>query len=236
MFGGYFEYYFGYIWILIPGILLGLWAQMKVNGAYSKYSRVENKRGITGAQTAKYILDAYGLNIPIERINGHLTDHYDPSAKVLRLSNNVYNGTDVAALGIAAHEVGHAIQHDRSYAPLTLRNSFYPLCAIGNQFGPMLVLIGIVIGGAGSISQYLMMGGIILFSFAVLFSLITLPVEFDASNRAIKILDKGGFLDSEELYGARKVLNAAALTYVAAAVTAVLSLLRLLMLANRRRD
>ena len=214
---GYFEYYFGYIWILIPGIILGFWAQMKVKSTYAKYSRMENK-----------------------------TDHYDPSARVLRLSSGVYDGTDVAALGVAAHEVGHAIQHDRGYAPLSIRNGFYPLCAIGDQFGPYLVLIGIMIGGAGSFSYYIMMAGIILFAFAVFFSLVTLPVEFDASNRAIKILDKGGFLDSEELEGgfldseeldgAKKVLSAAALTYVAAAVTAILTLLRLLMLAQRRRD
>lgn len=236
MIEGYLEYYFGYIWILIPGLILGFWAQAKVKGTYAKYSRIENRRGITGEQTAKHILNAYGINIPIERINGNLTDHYDPSSKVLRLSSGVYNGTDVAALGIAAHEVGHAIQHDRGYAPLTLRNGFYPLCAIGDQFGPFLVLAGILIGGAGSISHIVMMAGIILFAFAVFFSLVTLPVEFDASNRAIKILDKGGFLDSEELEGAKKVLKAAALTYVAAAVTSVLSLIRLLLIANRRRD
>lgn len=236
MIEGYLEYYFGYIWILIPGLILGFWAQAKVKGTYAKYSRIENRRGITGEQTAKHILNAYGINIPIERINGNLTDHYDPSSKVLRLSSGVYNGTDVAALGIAAHEVGHAIQHDRGYAPLTLRNGFYPLCAIGDQFGPFLVLAGILIGGTGSISHIVMMAGIILFAFAVFFSLVTLPVEFDASNRAIKILDKGGFLDSEELEGAKKVLKAAALTYVAAAVTSVLSLIRLLLIANRRRD
>lgn len=234
---GYFEYMFSYIWILIPGLLLGFWAQLKVQGAYSKYSRMQNKRGITGARAAHYILEAYNLShIPVERINGHLTDHYDPSNKVLRLSESVYNGTDVAALGVAAHEVGHAIQHDRGYVPLTLRNSFYPLCAIGNQFGPYMVLIGIMISGAGSFSTLLMSVGIILFAFAVFFSLITLPVEFDASNRAIKILNRGGFLDSEELHGAKKVLDAAALTYVAAAVSSVLSLLRLVLIANRNRE
>ena len=148
----------------------------------------------------------------------------------------VYIGMDVAALGIAAVEVGHAIQHDRGYTPLTLRNGFYPLCAIGDHFGPFLVLAGLLIGGAGSFSQTIMLIGIILFAIAVFFSLITLPVEFDASNRAIKILDKGGFLDSEELDGAKKVLKAAALTYVAAAVTSVLSLIRLILIANRRRD
>lgn len=236
MIGGYLEYYFGYIWILIPGLILGFWAQAKVKGTYSKYSKVQNRRGITGEQTAKHILNAYGIDIPVERINGSLTDHYDPRAKVLHLSSGVYSGTDVAALGIAAHEVGHAIQHDRGYTPLTLRNGFYPLCAIGDQFGPFLVLAGILIGGAGSFSQTIMLIGIILFAFAVFFSLITLPVEFDASNRAIKILDKGGFLDSEELDGAKKVLKAAALTYVAAAVTSVLSLIRLILIANRRRD
>jgi len=223
-----------YIWILIPGLLLGFWAQIKVNGTYSKYSGIKNKRGITGAETAKYILKAYNINIPVEKIGGKLTDHYDPRAKVLRLSYGVYEGTDVAALGIAAHEVGHAIQHDKGYAPLILRNGFYPLCALGDRLGPYLVLIGILIGGAGYFSHAVMMAGIILFSFAVFFSLVTLPVEFDASNRAVKILDNGGFLDSEELDGAKKVLNAAALTYVAAAVTSVLTLLRLILLSRRR--
>ena len=235
----FFEYQFAYIWILIPGILLGLWAQLKVQGTYAKYSKLRNRRGITGAQTAKYILEGYGLNIPIERVSGKLTDHYDPSNKVLRLSEGVYNGTDVAALGVAAHEVGHAIQHDRGYSPLQVRNGFYPLCAIGDQFGPYLVLIGIMMGMGGSsssISYYIMMAGILLFSFAVFFSLVTLPVEFNASSRAIKILDKGGFLDKEELYGAKKVLDAAALTYVAAAVSSILTLLRLLLIAQRRRD
>ena len=236
MIGGYLEYYFGYIWILIPGLILGFWAQAKVKGTYAKYSRVQNRRGITGEQTAKHILSAYGIDIPVERINGSLTDHYDPRAKVLRLSSGVYSGTDVAALGIAAHEVGHAIQHDRGYTPLTLRNGFYPLCAIGDQFGPFLVLAGILIGGAGSFSQIIMTAGIILFAFEVFFSLITLPIEFDASNRVIKILDKGGFLDSEEIDGAKKVLKAAALTYVAASVISVLSIIRLILIANRRRD
>lgn len=234
---GYFQYMFGYWWILIPGILLGVIAQAMIKGTYTKYSKVPNKKGITGAETARYILKAYNINnVPVEMVSGHLTDHYDPSAKVLRLSEGVYNGVDVAALGVAAHEVGHAIQHNNGYVPLTVRNGFYPICAIGSQFGPMLVLIGFVISGMGAISHYLMTAGIVLFAFAVFFSIVTLPVEFNASNRAIKILDKGGFLDGEELNGAKKVLKAAALTYVASAVMAILSLIRLILLSQRRNN
>lgn len=234
---GYFEYMFSYWWVLLPGILLGVIAQSMIKGTYAKYSRVPNRKGITGSETARYILKAYNINdVPVEMIHGQLTDHYDPSSKVLRLSEAVYNGVDVAALGVAAHEVGHAIQHNNGYVPLTVRNSFYPICAIGSQFGPMLVLIGLVVSGLGSISHYVMMAGIILFAFAVFFSLVTLPVEFNASNRAIKILDKGGFLDGEELEGAKKVLKAAALTYVASAVMSILSLIRLILISQRRRD
>lgn len=237
MFSDYLYFSYGYIWILIPGILLGIIAQMKVHGAYKKYASVKNVRGLTGEKTAKYILEAYGIhNVPVEMVYGHLTDHYDPIQKILRLSEAVYKGTDVAALGIAAHEVGHAIQDNKGYVALKLRNSVYPLAALGNQLGPILVLIGIFIGGLGSISMLAMNVGIVLFAFGVLFSIVTLPVEFDASKRAIKILDQGGFLNEEELYGAKKVLNAAALTYVAAAVMAILSLVRLLLLSQRNRE
>ena len=223
--------------IVLPAMLFAFWAQIRVNSTFAKYSKTTTHSGISAEQAARRLLDENGLSyVSINRIAGNLTDHYDPSSRVLRLSSGVYDGTDVAALGVAAHEVGHAIQHNRGYAPLSIRNGFYPLCAIGDQFGPYLVLIGIMIGGAGSFSYYIMMAGIILFVFAVFFSLVTLPVEFDASSRAIKILDKGGFLDQEELDGAKKVLSAAALTYVAAAVSAILTLLRLLMLAQRRRD
>lgn len=231
-----FEYMYGYFWILIPGMLLAGYAQLKIMSTYNKYSQIQNKKGFSGADAAKYILNAYNIDIPVEMTPGHLTDHYDPTRKVLRLSQNVYSGHDIAALGIAAHEVGHAIQHNKGYAPLMLRNSFYPVSAIGSQFGPILVFAGLILGGVGSISSTVMTIGIVLFSLAVLFSIITLPVEFNASSRAISILDKGGFLNGEELVGAKKVLSAAALTYVAAAITAILSLLRLILLANRRRD
>lgn len=231
-----FTYMYSYWWVLLPGIVLGLVAQMMVKSTYNKYSQVINKKGLTGADTAKYILKAYNINnVPVEKVEGHLTDHYDPSNKILRLSESVYSGTSVAALGVAAHEVGHAIQHNKGYAPLVIRNSFYPISAIGSQFGPILVLIGLIIGGVGSISVTVMNIGIILFAFAVFFSIVTLPVEFNASSRAIKILDNGGFLNGEELVGAKKVLQAAALTYVASAVMAVLSLLRLILLSQKRR-
>lgn len=230
----YLYYSFAYMWILVPGLLLGFWAQSRVSSTYKKYAKIPNKRGLTGADTAKYILEAYNIkDVKIEMVGGHLTDHYDPSNKVLRLSQNIYSGVDVAALGIAAHEVGHAIQHNKGYAPLVIRNGFYPISALGSNLGPTMVLIGLVIGGLGSVSTIVMNIGIVLFAFAVFFSLVTLPVEFDASSRAIKILDKGGFLDGEELVGAKKVLGAAALTYVAAAVMSVLSLIRLIFLSRR---
>lgn len=229
-------YFYQYWWILLPAIALSAYAQWKVKSTYYKYSQIKNKKNLTGADTAKYILKAYNIeNIPVEEIGGTLTDHYDPTNKTLRLSTNVYRGTDVAALGIAAHEVGHAIQHNKRYSPLTIRNAMFPISSLGSSLGPILVLIGIFIGSLGSLSEIFVLGGIVLFSFAVLFSVCTLPVEFNASARAIKILSQGGFLDGEELVGAKKVLQAAALTYIAAALSAILSLVRLILMSQRRR-
>lgn len=215
--------------ILIPGILLSAWAQSKISGTYNQYSRVGNQRGITGAQVARYILDNSNLqNVQIEPVRGRLTDHYDPRTKVLRLSEGVYGNQSVAALGIAAHEVGHAIQDATSYGPMKLRGAIVPLAALGGNLSMLLVLGGLFFGGSGMIQL-----GALLFLFTVLFQLITLPVEFDASKRALRILDTG-ILTSNEVEGAKKVLNAAAWTYVAAAVTGILSFLRILLLARRR--
>lgn len=215
--------------LLIPGILLSMWAQAQVSKAYSTYSQVSNSRGMTGAQAAKYILDGAGLgNMPIEPIAGELTDHYDPKAKVLRLSEGVYGSDSIAAVGIAAHEVGHAIQDASNYAPMRLRGSIVPFAGIGGNFGMLLVMVGIMMG-----FKEIIWGGIALFSAVVIFQLVTLPVEFDASNRALKILNTG-ILAPEELDGARKVLRAAALTYVAAALSAILTLVRLILLGRRR--
>ncbi|KAF5061576.1 zinc metallopeptidase [Proteiniclasticum sp. QWL-01] len=215
--------------ILIPGILLAAWAQSKVTSTYQQFSRVGNQRGLTGAQVARYILDNSGLNnITIEPIRGQLTDHYDPKGKVLRLSEGVYGSQSVAALGIASHEVGHAIQDATNYGPMRLRGAIVPLAAIGGNLSMVLVLAGLFLGGTGLVQI-----GAFLFLFTVLFQLVTLPVEFDASKRALRILDTG-ILTPTEVEGAKRVLNAAALTYVAAAVTGILSFLRILLLSRRR--
>lgn len=215
--------------ILIPGILLAAWAQSKVTSTYQQFSRVGNQRGLTGAQVARYILDNSGLNnITIEPIRGQLTDHYDPKGKVLRLSEGVYGSQSVAALGIASHEVGHAIQDATNYGPMRLRGAIVPLAAIGGNLSMVLVLAGLFLGGTGLVQI-----GAFLFLFTVLFQLVTLPVEFDASKRALRILDTG-ILTPTEVEGAKRVLNAAALTYVAAAFTGILSFLRILLLSRRR--
>jgi Zn-dependent membrane protease YugP len=228
--------------LLIPGLLLAVVAQMKVSSAYSKYSRIGTQAGLTGAEVAARILRDANVAITgnpqtagamkavagIEPIGGQMTDHYDPSSRTLRLSEDVYNGQSIAALGIAAHEVGHAIQHSRAYAPLLLRGYIYPTCAFGEWLSFPILLAGMVLGNSS-----LVLVGILLFSVVVAFTLITLPVEFDASRRAILALERGGYLAPEELRGAKKVLNAAALTYVAAALSAILTLARLIIVSRR---
>ena len=222
--------------IVIPGIILTLWAQAKVSMAFKKYSRVGARSGITGEGVARAILDQNGLQgVGVEHIAGNLTDHYDPRAGILRLSDAVYSSRSIAALGIAAHEAGHAVQHAVRYPALALRTAVAPVAATGSQLGIWLFMIGMFIPYfTNSNTTWLMDAGIILFSVAVLFTVITLPVEFNASRRAIKVLERGGYLTTDELPKAKKVLDAAALTYVAAAATAVLTLLRLLILRNSR--
>lgn len=221
-----------YIILVIPAMLFALWAQMRVKGTFSNYSRVRTMDGLTGAQAARRILDANGLNdVRIEPIPGSLTDHYDPSAKVVRLSADVYGSATVAAVGVAAHETGHAIQHAQGYAPLQLRNAIIPITNIGSQLSIPLVLIGYIMG-----LQPLVGLGILLFSLVTLFQLITLPVEFNASNRALETLDRYGMVTGQEHAGVKKVLSAAALTYVAALIVSVANLLRLVLLFGNRRD
>lgn len=215
--------------ILLPGLLFGMWAQAKISSTFNKYSKVGNRRGLTGAQVARYILDNSGLqNVSIEPVRGNLTDHYDPRTKVLRLSDSVYGSQSVAALGVAAHEVGHAIQDSTNYGPMRIRGAIVPLAAFGGNFSMVLVIAGLIF------SSTLVKVGAFLFLFTVIFQVITLPVEWDASKRALRILNTG-ILEPQEVDGAKQVLNAAALTYVAAAVTGILSFLRL-MLLSRRRD
>ncbi len=228
-------YYLGqYWWLLVPGMLLSLIAQWKVKSTYNKYKQVQTRKGVTGAETARYILKAYNINsVRVEQTGGVLTDHYSPHEGVIRLSSAVYNGTDIAALGVAAHEVGHAIQYDKSYFPISIRNTIFPVASLGSNLGYILVILGALFGSMGGLSQMLILAGIALFSFFVFFTIVTLPVEFDASNRAIKILSGAGFLNGEEIAGAKKVLGAAAMTYVASAISAVLNLLRLVLMSRR---
>ena len=233
---GYYGYYFDptYILIIIAAII-SLIAQWRVNSAFSKYSRVASMSGMTGAQAARMILQSNGINdVSVQRISGKLTDHYNPSTKVLNLSESVYGSTSVAAIGVAAHECGHAIQHARGYFPLSLRTALAPVANIGSQLSWVFIIVGAIL----SFNQTLITIGIIMFSAAVLFQLVTLPVEFNASARALEQLESNGILYRDEVSQTRKVLSAAALTYVAAAATAILQLLRLIILfgGRGRRD
>ncbi len=229
-----YGYYFDptYILVLI-GVVISLWASAGVKSTYSKYSRVRSMSGLTGAQVAEQILRTNGIyDVRVEHISGELTDHYDPKNRVLRLSDAVYNSTSVAALGVAAHECGHAVQDDKNYFPLRFRNALVPVANFGTQAAWPIILIGLLFTS----SSFLIDLGILLFSLGVLFQLVTLPVEFDASRRAVEILGNTGILYGDEIKGTKKVLRAAALTYVAAAAASILSLLRLLLLFGGRRN
>ena len=233
---GYYGYYFDptYILIIIAAII-SLICTVESNSAFSKYSRVASMSGMTGAQAARMILQSNGINdVSVQRISGKLTDHYNPSTKVLNLSESVYGSTSVAAIGVAAHECGHAIQHARGYFPLSLRTALVPVANIGSQLSWVFIIVGAIL----SFNQTLITIGIIMFSAAVLFQLVTLPVEFNASARALEQLESNGILYRDEVSQTRKVLSAAALTYVAAAATAILQLLRLIILfgGRGRRD
>lgn len=214
--------------ILIPALIISAWAQLKVSSTFNKFSNVRSINGYTGAQVARMLLDAEGLyDIPVQEISGKLTDHYDPRNRVMRLSTDVYHGTSVASIGVAAHETGHAIQHKKHYAPLEIRNSIVPVVNFSSSASWIIFMIGLFIKSSGLIQI-----GIILFSAVVIFQLITLPVEFNASNRALKILENRNILYGDEIRGARSVLSAAAMTYVAAALTAILELVRLIAISK----
>lgn len=218
--------------ILVPALIISFWAQTKINSAFNRYSKVSTLKGITGAQVARMLLDFNDLyDVPVELVSGKLSDHYDPKNRVMRLSHEVFYGNSVASIGVAAHETGHAIQHKESYGPLTLRNSIAPVVNISSSFSWVLLIGGMILG-LPSLIQF----GILLFSAVVIFQLITLPVEFNASSRALRVLDQRQILYGEELKGARAVLNAAAMTYVAGAIMAVSQLLRLLLISGRSRD
>lgn len=217
--------------ILIPAIIFSIAAQIMVKSAFSEYSKVRNSRGLTGADAAREILDRNGLtNVRIEHISGSLTDHYDPRANVIRLSDDVYGSATVAAVGVAAHEAGHAVQYAEGYYPIKIRNAIIPVTRFGSSLSTPLVILGLALSW-----DFLITAGILLFCAVVLFQAITLPVEFNASGRALKTLRSSHFLEDDEMKGARSVLTAAAMTYVAAMLSALLSLVRLLVISGRRR-
>jgi Zn-dependent membrane protease YugP len=220
-----------YLILVAPTILLSLWAQIMVKSTFAKYSKVQCSRRIKGVDAAAILLKSNNINnVSVEAVRGSLTDHYDPSAKKLRLSEPVYGAASIAAVGVAAHETGHAIQHAVHWSPLALRSTLVPVANIGSSIGPWLAIAGLALSFPVLINI-----GILLFGGAVLFYVITLPVEFNASNRAIKILRANNVLSEQELKGVKKVLTAAALTYVASALTAIMSLLRLILLSRNRR-
>jgi Zn-dependent membrane protease YugP len=225
-----FDYY--YLVLVVPTIILSLWAQFMVKSTFSKYSHVMCSRRISGQDAAALLMKSNSIiDVKIEPVSGSLTDHYDPSHKVLRLSQPVYNENSISAVGVAAHEAGHAIQHALSWGPLALRSILVPVANVGSMLGPWIAMAGIFLS-----MPMLLNIGIFLFAGAVLFYVITLPVEFDASARAIAILRQNNVLTEDELKGVKKVLTAAALTYVASALTAIMSLLRLILIARGRRS
>lgn len=226
----YFDYY--YLILVVPALLLAIWAQVQVKTTYRKYSRVPNSRGMTGAYAAQAVLNFYGItDVRIERVSGNLTDHYDPRSKVIRLSDGVYNSSTVAAIGIACHEAGHAAQHAENYAPIKIRNAIIPVCNIGSTIGIPLALIGWIF--SFSILIYVGLG---LYAAVFIFQVATLPVEFNASRRAIKVIDETQLLRDDEIGGAKKVLAVAAMTYVASMIVSLANLLRLLLRFSNRRD
>ena len=238
--------FFGLFWgdttilVLIPAMIFAFWAQIRVNSTFKKYAKIPSRRGLTGAEAARRVLDANGLrHITIERVHGHLTDHFDPTAGVIRLSDATYASTSVAAIGVAAHEAGHAVQHAVGYVPIKVRSAIIPLTRFGSFLAMPLFLIGLLMGSGSylgyGIGTIFMVTGILFFSFSTLFQLVTLPTEFNASSRAIRALEDGGLLADDELPAAKATLSAAAMTYVAALATSLASLLRLSLIFNRRR-
>ena len=228
----FFYYYDPTYALVIIAFLLSMFASFGVKATFSKYDKVLNSRGLTAEDAARRILDAKGLtNVRIERVSGNLTDHFDPKSNVIRLSDATHSSTSVGAIGVAAHECGHAIQYALGYAPIKIRNKIVPIVNIGNSLSMPLFLLGLILG-----MYNLALFGAALFGIVLVFQVITLPVEFNASRRAISILDERQLLDTDELRGAKKVLKAAAMTYVAAVFSTALQLLRLLMIVNRRRD
>lgn len=230
-----FYYDPSYFLFAIPPLLLGLWAQFKVKSAFNRYSRVQTQSGLNGAETAMRLLQRGGLNnVRIEMTGGMLSDHYDPGSKILRLSHDVYSRSSIASVGVAAHEAGHALQDKSNYFPLAIRSALVPAVSLGSWLGPIIFMIGLFLHGV--LGSSLAWAGLLLFGGTSLFAIVTLPVEFDASRRAKELLLSQGILSQREMEGVNAVLDAAALTYVAAAIQSIMQLLYYVMLMNRRDD
>lgn len=232
-------FFYGFDWtylvFIVPCIIITLICQVKVQSTFSKYSKIRNSRNITGAQAAEYVLRQNGVTgVRIEHVSGSMTDHFDPRTNVIRLSDTVYNGNSVAAVGVACHEAGHAVQHAEGYLPNKIRGFILPMAKIGSQLSWILILLGLVF--TAKVGFVLLYIGIILFSLSVLFTIATLPVEFNASKRALECIRTSDLLYGDEYTGAKRTLQAAAMTYVASALTAIMQLLRLIIIARGRRD
>lgn len=230
----YFDY--TYVIFVLPAVILSLWASWNVKRTYRKYSQQFNSRGITGAQAARLVLDTNNLrNVPIQRVGAELSDHFDPTSNTVFLSDSVYGSTSTAAVGVACHEVGHAIQHAENYLPIRIRQAILPATSFGEKLSVPLLIIGLFLSSYSQKFLYLAYAGILLYGLCVLFQVVTLPTEFDASRRALVSIESMGLLEGEELKGAKKVLSAAALTYVAALATTMMQLLRFIVLVNNRK-
>lgn len=234
-------YYYGfdltYVILVLPCVVLSLWASANVNSTFKRYSKQLSCRRITGAEAAQRVLMAYGIrNVRIERVGGNLTDHYDPKTNVIRLSDSVYNSTSTAAIGVACHEAGHAVQYAQEYGPIKLRAAIVPITNIGSKLAMPLILLGLLVSFLGDLSYAIVYLGIACFGLSLVFQLVTLPVEFDASRRAMQSIEQANILTFDEMKGARKTLNAAALTYVAATAVALMQLIRIIMIFGGRRS
>lgn len=230
-----------YVVLVLPAVLFSLWASARVNGTFKKYASQWNRRGLTGADAARQVLNANGLyGVQIQHVSGNLTDHYDPKANVIRLSDSVYSSTSTAAIGVACHEAGHAVQHAVGYVPIRIRSAIVPITNIGSRLAMPLILVGVLLSGFDRLFADLVYVGIACFGLCVVFQLVTLPTEFDASRRALAAIRQGNLLTQDELTGAKKTLWAAAMTYVAALAVSVMQLLRLIVIfgggRSRRRD
>lgn len=240
----YYSYYYGFDWtyliLVLPCFILSLWASARVNSTFKRYSQQMSYRQITGAQAAQRVLQANGVyGVRIEHVNGNLTDHFDPKTNVIRLSDNVYNNTSTAAIGVSCHEAGHAVQYAQNYFPIRIRSAIIPVTNFGSRLAMPLILLGLLFSAFGNFSNTLVYVGIACFGLSLVFQLVTLPVEFNASRRALEAIESGQLLTDEELRGARKTLSAAAMTYVAATAVALAQLLRLVSIfggRGRRRD